>query len=90
MQEGNVTLLQPMYLGEAVHWWARLTGSRGDAGGEWSAVNAVASWPRRERCCLYGSNDVAAGKPHLLKTTWDQLFQPMFVVQVRSDVAAYS
>ena len=64
------------------HCCMRPTGSSGAAGKEWSHFNVVPKWPRRERASLYGSNDVAAGHPNLLKITWQQLCQPMFVVQV--------
>ncbi|DBA99058.1 TPA: hypothetical protein ACH3X1_014197 [Trebouxia sp. C0004] len=51
------------------------------AGGSWSTFNAQSSWPRRERASLYGSNDVAAGRPHLLTMVAAYLCQPIYIVQ---------
>ncbi|KAL3147625.1 hypothetical protein ABBQ38_014675 [Trebouxia sp. C0009 RCD-2024] len=50
-------------------------------GEDWSGFNKLSAWPRRERCHLYGSNDAAAARPSLLKTAWQRLSQPIFVVQ---------
>ncbi|DBA65621.1 TPA: hypothetical protein ACH3X2_002681 [Trebouxia sp. C0005] len=51
------------------------------AGGDWSTFNALSIWPRRDRASLYGSNDVAAGRPNLLRMAAAYLCQPIFIVQ---------
>lgn len=63
--------------------FVRLQRKSATAGEDWSAFNQPSSWPRQERSRLYGHNDAAAGRPSLLKTTWQQLSQPMYVVQVK-------
>ena len=52
------------------------------AGGDWSTFNTLSSWPRRDRASLYGSNDVAAGRPDLLRMVAAYLCRPIYVVQV--------
>ncbi len=52
------------------------------AGGDWSTFNALSIWPRRDRASLYGSNDVAAGRPDLLRMVAAYLCQPIYIVQV--------
>ncbi len=52
------------------------------AGGDWSMFNALSTWPRRDRASLYGSNDVAAGRPDLLRMVAGYLCQPIYIVQV--------
>ncbi|DBB14077.1 TPA: hypothetical protein ACH3X3_001037 [Trebouxia sp. C0006] len=51
------------------------------AGGDWSTFNALSIWPRRDRASLYGSNDVAAGRPDLLRMVAAYLCQPIYIVQ---------
>lgn len=53
------------------------------AGSDWSAFNALSSWSRKDRACLYGSNDVAAGCPNLLKMAAGHLAQAIYIVQVQ-------
>ena len=52
------------------------------AGHDWSSFNLTRQWRRHERADLYGSNDVAAGRPDLLLMAAQQLLQPLFIVQV--------
>ena len=52
------------------------------AGGDWSTFNTLSSWPRRDRASLYGSNDVGAGRPELLRMVAAYLCQPIYIVQV--------
>ena len=60
------------------------------AGGDWSTFNALSIWPRRDRASLYGSNDVAAGRPNLLRMAAAYLCQPIFIVQVCSKWSLYA
>lgn len=57
--------------------------TEGLAGGDWSLFNPLASWSRQERASLYGTNDVAAGRPDMGKMFAAQLCQAIFFVQVK-------
>ena len=46
-------------------------------------MNPASSWPRYSRAVLYGKNDMAAGKPHLVAMAVKQLGRPLYLIQVR-------
>lgn len=54
-------------------------------GGSWCIMNPASSWPRYSRAVLYGKNDMAAGKPHLVSMAARQLAKPLYLIQVRTD-----
>ena len=52
------------------------------AGADWKIFNTAGSWPRQARAQLYGSNDMATGKPHALSMAAGLLVYPVYVIQV--------
>jgi len=54
-----------------------------DSGADWSIFNAPGTWPRRARARLYGSNDMATGRPSLMSMAFGLLVYPVYVAQVQ-------
>ncbi|DBA96365.1 TPA: hypothetical protein ACH3X3_002538 [Trebouxia sp. C0006] len=52
-----------------------------DQGADWSIFNTAGTWPRRARARLYGSNDMATGRPSLLSMACGLLMYPVYVAQ---------
>ncbi len=55
------------------------------SGADWSIFNTAGTWPRRARACLYGSNDMATGRPSLMSMACGLLMYPVYVAQVQQD-----
>ncbi len=56
------------------------------AGGEWTEFNPAAIWSRKLRAQLYGYNDIAVGRPNLLRMTAHLMSYPIYTVQVDSQL----
>ena len=54
----------------------------GSTGAEWTTFNVPTSWPRRNRCMLYGLNDLQLAKPYFFPIYLQTLSFILFVVQV--------
>ena len=51
-------------------------------GAEWATFNTPTSWPRRNRCILYGSNDLQLAKPSFFPIFLQTLSFILFLIQV--------
>jgi len=56
------------------------------SGADWSIFNTAGTWPRRARACLYGSNDMATGRPSLMSMACGLLMYPVYVAQVQQQL----
>jgi len=57
-------------------------GVKHNAGAEWSQFNPTTAWLRKNRCALYGHNDITFAQPNLFLMTAETLSYPIFVIQV--------
>lgn len=62
----------------------------GSTGAEWTTFNVPTSWPRRDRCMLYGHNDLQLAKPHFFPIYLQTLSFILFLVQVCLKRPAFS
>lgn len=60
------------------------------SGADWSIFNTAGTWPRTARARLYGSNDMATGRPSLLSMACGLLMYPVYVAQVQQQLHAES
>ncbi len=56
------------------------------SGADWSIFNTAGTWPRRARARLYGSNDMATGRPSLMYMACGLLMYPVYVAQVQQQL----
>ena len=54
------------------------------SGAEWTTFNPPTTWPRRNRCMLYGHNDLQLAKPFFFPILLQTLSFVLFVVQVHT------
>ena len=52
------------------------------SGADWASFNLPTQWPRRDRCLLYGSNDLQLAKPFFFPILLQTLSFVIFLVQV--------
>ncbi|KAL0045435.1 hypothetical protein WJX82_006584 [Trebouxia sp. C0006] len=51
------------------------------SGAEWSQFNPITTWLRKNRCALYGLNDITFARPNLFLMIAETLSYPIFVIQ---------
>jgi hypothetical protein len=52
------------------------------SGADWTTFNLPTKWPRRDRCLLYGHNDLQLAKPYFFPILLQTLSFVIFLIQV--------
>ncbi len=63
-------------------------GLKPNTGAEWSQFNPTTTWLRKNRCALYGLNDITFARPNLFLMIAETLSYPIFVIQVYAHAQA--
>ncbi len=57
-------------------------GVKDNVGAEWNQFNPPTAWLRKNRCALYGHNDITFARRNMFLVIAETLSYPIFVIQV--------